>query len=107
MGAINRQKFLAELAKLLTFMYEEDRQLALRIYERMFDAVADENALIQGLVSPTRQAVVIARTYDAKDGSKRTVTEIIADSVEVTRKGEKPASAPEGFTEVDDDDLPF
>lgn len=47
------------------------------------------------------------RSYDAQDGSKRTVTEIIADSVEVTRKGEKPASAPEGFTEVDDDNLPF
>ena len=67
MRAINRQKFLTELAKLLTFMYEEDRQLALRIYERMFDAVEDEYALIHGLVSPTRQAVVIARAYDAKE----------------------------------------
>lgn len=67
MSAINRQKFLAELAKLLTFMYEEDRQLALRIYERMFDSVEDEYALIHGLVSPTRQAVIIARAYDAKE----------------------------------------
>ncbi|MBR7015489.1 MAG: hypothetical protein IKI12_03490, partial [Lachnospiraceae bacterium] len=65
--AINRQKFLTELGKLLTFMYEEDRQLALSYYERMFDAAEDEQALIQGLMSPTRQAVVIARAYDAKE----------------------------------------
>ena len=65
--AINRQKFLAELGKLLTFMYEEDRQLALSYYERMFDMAEDEQALIQGLMSPTRQAVIIARKYNAKE----------------------------------------
>ena len=48
------------------------------------------------------------RTYDAQDGSKRYVTEIIADSVELTRKGDtKPSSGPDGFTEVEDPDLPF
>lgn len=68
MNAINRQKFLAELAKLLTFMYEEDRQYALGMYERMFDiADEDEQWLIQNLMSPTRQAVIIARSYDAKE----------------------------------------
>ncbi len=65
------------------------------------------------------------RSYDAKDGSKRYVTEIIADEIEFLtprdrdgagygapapsepyRGGESPA-APEGFTDVDDDDLPF
>ena len=67
-NAINRQKFLAELAKLLTFMYEEDRQYAMSMYERMFDiAEGDEQWLIQNLMSPTRQAVVIARAYDAKE----------------------------------------
>ena len=68
MNAINRQKFLAELAKLLTFMYEEDRRYALDMYERMFD-IAEENEqwLIQNLMSPTRQAVIIARSYDAKE----------------------------------------
>ena len=35
---INKQKFLAELGKLLTFMYDEDRQDALAMYARMFDA---------------------------------------------------------------------
>ena len=66
-SAVNRQQFLAELAKLLTFMYEEDRLYALGMYERMFDiAEDDEQGLIQHLMSPTRQAVIIARAYNAK-----------------------------------------
>jgi single-strand DNA-binding protein len=66
------------------------------------------------------------RSYDAQDGSKRYVTEIIADSVEALggrQEGEgRPADAPNappeqqrmdmppggGFVDVDDpDDLPF
>ena len=64
------------------------------------------------------------RSYDAQDGSKRYVTEIIADSVEFadSRPSEgghartdnpPPPPAPSGsapsggFTEVDDDELPF
>ena len=65
------------------------------------------------------------RSYDAQDGTKRYVTEIVADSVEFlgsrdggTRGGvdapAAPAPAPRqaapaagGFTEVDDDELPF
>ena len=60
------------------------------------------------------------RSYDAQDGSKRWVTEIIADSVEALggpqeKRDERPADAPNaavevddnGFVEVDDDGLPF
>ena len=66
------------------------------------------------------------RSYDAQDGSKRYVTEIIADNVEFCDSrpdgarprndnppppSEPPAGygqqAPGGFTEVDDDELPF
>lgn len=67
------------------------------------------------------------RSYDAQDGSKRYVTEIIADSVEAVggredgaqnaqnaqnvqnaRGAQKPAQNRQtGFTEVDDDELPF
>lgn len=66
------------------------------------------------------------RSYDAQDGTKRYVTEIIADSVEFLGSREDgqrsgydaapaaPANAPAqsapaagGFTEVDDDELPF
>jgi len=62
------------------------------------------------------------RSYDAQDGSKRYVTEIIADHVEALtsanadngpapppsredRQPEEPEN--EDFTEVEDDDLPF
>lgn len=54
------------------------------------------------------------RSYDAQDGSKRYVTEVIADSVEFCdSKPEGGQSTPKtqpargGFTEVDDDELPF
>ena len=64
------------------------------------------------------------RSYDAQDGSKRYVTEIIADSVEAvvgreegaqnaqnargTQNAQKPAQNRQmGFTEVNDDELPF
>ena len=48
-------------------MVEEDRQTALGMYSRLFDDAEDEQQLMDLLVSPTRQAVVIARTYDAKE----------------------------------------
>lgn len=64
---INKQKFLAELGKLLTFMYEEDRLDALDLYEELFDSCSDEQQLIHQLISPTRQAVVLARAYNAKE----------------------------------------
>ena len=66
--SINKQKFLAELGKLLTFMYEEDRQRAMGLYSRMFEEAGDEQALIQTLISPTRQAVVVARAYNSNLG---------------------------------------
>lgn len=63
------------------------------------------------------------RSYNAQDGSKRYVTEIIADSVEAVGGREESAqnaqntqgarstqnaqNRKEGFTEVDDDELPF
>ena len=65
-----------------------------------------------------------SRTYDAQDGTKRNIVEIVADEVEVlsspqerqyNNPGDVPApSAPSasytsntGFTQVDDDELPF
>lgn len=48
------------------------------------------------------------RNFTAQDGSKRNVVEIVADSVEITHKGEKKPSGGAGdFTEVEDDNLPF
>ena len=64
---IVKQRFLPELGKLLTFMAEEDRQTALSMYSRLFDDAEDEQQLMDLLVSPTRQAVVLARTYNKKE----------------------------------------
>ena len=64
------------------------------------------------------------RSYEAKDGTKRTVTEIVADDIEFLTPRSQEGSgggygqsapsyersapaAPEGFTEIDDDELPF
>lgn len=59
------------------------------------------------------------RTYGAQDGSKRTAFDIVADEVEfLTPAGEAPGTrstaAPQefkpadtGFTQVEDEDLPF
>ena len=81
------------------------------------------------LTKGTRIAVegsIQTRSYDAQDGTKRYVTEIVADNVEFlgsredggSRQGNyapaSPAPAPRSaapassdFTEVDDDELPF
>ena len=67
MTDINRHNFLAELSKLLTFMYEEDRLTALNMYEDIFQSCQDEQQLVHHLVSPTRQAVILARAYDSKE----------------------------------------
>ena len=47
-------------------MYEEDRVRALAMYNSMFDETDDETGLLQLLVSPTRQAVHRARSYESK-----------------------------------------
>ena len=55
------------------------------------------------------------RSYEAQDGSKRYVTEVMADSVEFcdskpegAQTGAQTPTRPQGgFTEVEDDDLPF
>lgn len=50
------------------------------------------------------------RSYEANDGTKRHVTEIVANEIEfLTPKGESKerANFAEGFTEIDGSDLPF
>lgn len=48
------------------------------------------------------------RSYEVKDGGKRTVTEIIASEVEFLSPKAEPATAPmEEWEQVEDSDLPF
>lgn len=51
-----------------------------------------------------------SRSYEAKDGGKRYVTEVVADEVEFLPRrsgGGGDRSGGDDFTPVDDDDLPF
>ena len=47
------------------------------------------------------------RNYDAADGSKRYVTEIIADDVEFLSTGNKDSQEKIKWEPIDDDNLPF
>ncbi len=63
---MNKQRFLAELQKLLVFMSEEDRALAIRHFCDMFDAVGEEREeeLSRQLGSPTKAAIGLSRGYE-------------------------------------------
>lgn len=58
---------MAELARLLTFMYEEDVRKVLAMYDELFGDACNEGLLLDFLGSPTRQAVMLARAYNAKE----------------------------------------
>ena len=60
---INRQRYMAELSKLLTFMYKEDRAEILQHYNELLDNAEDEQELLESFGSPTKLAVTISRTY--------------------------------------------
>jgi len=63
---LNKQRFLAELQRLLVFMTEEDRELAIRHYSDIFDAAGTENeaALAESFGSPTKAAIALSRGYE-------------------------------------------
>ena len=64
---MNKQRFLAELRRLLVFMTESDRSIALEKYTRMFDEAGEggEAALLEKLGSPTKVAISLSRGYVA------------------------------------------
>ena len=49
------------------------------------------------------------RSYDTQDGTKRHITEVVADEVEFlsSAKSEEQSQEQTGFTQVDDDEMPF
>lgn len=85
---MNRQRYMAELSKLLTFMFKEDKEDILAHYNKMLDEAEDEQALLESFGSPTRLAVTISRSY------KRTERKL---AVEADSKADKPD---EGETSV-------
>lgn len=63
---MNKQRYLSELQSLLVFMTEEDRELAIRHFGDIFDAVgeAGTDELIRSLGSPTKSAIGLSRGYE-------------------------------------------
>ena len=88
---INKQKFLTELGRLLTFMHEEDRERALNMYSSLFEETDDETGLLQMLGSPTRQAVNLARSYDARERRLQ---------MQAQSRGEAPAGGEPSFVRM-------
>ena len=60
---IDRQKYVAELGKLLSGMARADREAVLRGVNARFDEAGDDDAVIAALGSPTFAAVSVLRGY--------------------------------------------
>lgn len=86
-------------------MYDEDRVHALNLYGDIFDEIGNDTAVLQLLVSPTRQAVNLARAYDAKDRGGQTENRAAYLGVidELRRQAE--SLLPAAPAKVDDDQL--
>lgn len=63
MTIIDRQKYVAELGKLLSGMARADREAVLRGVNARFDEAGDDDAVIAALGSPTFAAVSVLRGY--------------------------------------------
>lgn len=104
MTLINRQQFMSELSKLLTFMFKEDRSEIIQQYNEMLDNAEDEQAMLESFGSPTRLAVAISRSYqrderklsvhaDSKDGEDGEGSEAVKVKPVIPTQGKK-SSAP-------------
>lgn len=100
MTLINRQQFMSELSKLLTFMFKEDRSEIIQQYNEMLDNAEDEQAMLESFGSPTRLAVAISRSYqrderklsvhaDSKDGGSG---EAVKVKPVIPTQGKKPSA---------------
>jgi uncharacterized membrane protein len=63
---LNKQRYLAELQRLLVFMTEADREQTVHRYGEIFDAAgeAGEAELLNELGSPTKVAIQLSRGYE-------------------------------------------
>ena len=60
---INREQYMAELTRLLSFMSSWDRRAALEKYDALLKEAEDPEAMMEELGTPTRLAIDLARTY--------------------------------------------
>lgn len=90
---MNRQRYMAELSKLLSFMFKEDRAEILQHYNELLDNAEDEEALLEEFGSPTKLAVTISRTYDREErklsvNADSKLEEEVAQQTEFSRPAE-------------------
>ena len=96
---MNRQKYMAELAGLISFLTEEDRRTVMDYYERKFDAAGEsgEAALMAELGTPMRLAININR-LGLEEMLKEPEPEPEVETVEAEE--EVPAEEPESVEEA-------
>lgn len=63
MAIINKQKFLAELTKLISYMSLKDREAVVAQYAKRFDEAGDDEEVIAELGTPTQVAISLAGSY--------------------------------------------
>lgn len=87
---MNRQRYMAELSKLLTFMFKEDKEDILAHYNKMLDEAEDEQALLESFGSPTRLAVTISRSYKRTERKLAVEADSKADKTDEGETGVEP-----------------
>lgn len=99
---------MAELSKLLAFMFKEDKEDILAQYNKMLDEADDEQAMLESFGSPTKLAVTISRTYKrserklATEADSKEESEAKSEHIVVTPvKKEKPAEPTVEFSYAD------
>ena len=94
---MNRQKFLAELSRLLGFMSSWDRDAEMNRYIEMLDAAEDEEALIESLGTPTQLAISVAKSYTPtpRPGTQPPEPEPASEPDQAEAPAPEPEPAPE------------
>ncbi len=103
---MNKQRFLAELRRLLVFMTESDRNIAMEKYTAQFDAAGEdgEAALIEKLGSPTKVAISLSRGYVAGQITAESKQREALKKAEKTARAAKTVSADDYDPGAIDDD---
>lgn len=103
---MNKQRFLAELRRLLVFMTESDRAIVMEKYTAKFDAAGEdgEAALIEKLGSPTKVAISLSRGYVAGQITAESKQREALKKAEKTARAAKTVSADDYDPGAIDDD---
>jgi len=93
---INKQRFLTELSKFLTFLSDSEREQVLQKFGEIFDAAPSEDELLAALVSPLKVTVELSRAY-----GKGGIQQALERAVEMSGVDLSAASVPEPVIEAE------